>query len=216
MSHNNYTHTNQAAWIGEWARDQYGEIGYKGQKKARWAGGGQGMVDTPSNELMTGWTAKVKNKTNGTVEFLSWDHDDAQSKPKKVSVQVGWIYTPNFQGQSRARWGANTDTRPFAQPYVFNWVGMDQPEIFCDPAQPFTKQTSQNMVANEKNFTLIKAGCICKFDGQEGNNNIAQLGIYTFYRKGTFNKDARYNGCTIEYWQAMSNGAGGVNWVKQP
>lgn len=208
MSHNNYTHTNQAPWTGEWARDQYGEIGFRGQKRARWAGS-NGKIDTPSNDLMTGWTCKVRNKLDGTVEFISWDHDDAQSKPKQVTVQVGWTYG------TRYRWGQKPNGGPFDQ--QFNPVGMEQPEIFCDPAQPFTKQTSQEMVANEKNFTLIKAGCICVFTGQEGNNNIPQTGIYTFFRKAsTFNNDALYKGCTLEYWQAMSDGAGGVNWVKQP
>jgi len=156
---------------------------------------------------MTGWTCKVKNKTDGTVEFISWDHDDAQSKPKKVSVQVGWIYTGN-----RARWGQKPGGGPFDQ--QFNYVGMEQPEIFCDPAQPFSKQTTQNGPANEKNFTLIKAGCICKFDGQEGNNMIAQTGLYNFYRKGTFNNNDNLKGCTLEVWQANSDGQGGVVWVR--
>ena len=214
MSHNNYTHTNQAPWIGEWARDQYGEIGYFGKKVARWAGGESRRINTPSNDLMVGWTAKVRNNTNGTVTFLSWDHDGDQGKPTQVQVQVGWTYTNDIYGKCRARWGQKPNGGPFDQ--QFNYVGMEQPEIFCDPALPFTKQTSQDMEANEKNFTLIKAGCLCIFAGQEGNNNIAQTGIYTFYRKGTFNGDAIFNGCTREYWQAKSNGAGGVDWVQQP
>lgn len=193
--------------MGEWARNSYGEIGYFGFKRARWAGGGRGMVNTPSNALMTGWTCTVRHNIDGSVTFLSWDHDDAQSRPKKVSVQVGWTYTGN-----RARWGQKPNGGPLDQ--QFNFVGMDQPEIFCDPDQPFTKQTSQSMVANEKNFTLIKAGSICSFPAEAGNNNIAQTGLYRFYRKGTFDNNDILKGCTLEVWQAKSNGAGGVNWVQ--
>jgi hypothetical protein len=203
--------SNTEPFVNEWARNQYGEIGYDGDKKARWAGLGLNGIDPPDN-LMIGWTCRVKDNTSGPPTFISWDHDTGiAGKPKKVNVQVGWTYTGR-----RARWKFTGKVDPVTGLNIwgFMWVGMEQPEILSDPEQPWVKQTYYNGPANEKNFTLVKAGCLCKFDGDSGNNGKAQSGIYDFYTRGPFNHASPTRGCERQTWKALSNGNGGVTWER--
>jgi hypothetical protein len=157
---------------------------------------------------MVGWTCKEKIKSGSPSTFVSWDHDTAiGNKPKKVNVQVGWTY------EARGRWKFwKKDPVTNADIFAFMPVTMSEPEIFSDPEQPFTSQTSQGMVANEENFTLVKEGCLLKFGGDSGNNGKAQSGLYDFYTRGPYNPESPTRGCTRQTWKALSNGAGGVRW----
>ena len=200
--------TTTKPFINEWARTDYGDIAYTGNKKARWAGLAMNGIDPPDN-LMVGWTCRVTDNTSGPPTFKSWDHDTGiAGKPKKVHIQVGWTYDGN-----RGRWKFwKTDPVSGLALFGFMNVTMSEPPIFSDPEQPFTKQVAEGVEANEKNFTLVKPGCLLKFDGDTGNNGKAQSGFYDFYTRGPYNHDSPTRGCTRSTWKALSNGTGGVTW----
>ena len=203
--------SNTEPFVNEWARDPYGHIAYTGNKKARWAGLAMNGIDPP-NSLMIGWTCRVKDNNSGPPTFVSWDHDTGiAGKPKKVNVQVGWTYDGY-----RGRYKFTGKFRPVTEEAIWGFmnVTMSEPPIFADPEQPFTKQTEAGGESNEKNFTLVKAGCLLKFDGDTGNNGKPQSGFYDFYTRGPYNPADATRGCERQTWKALSNGLGGVTWER--